>query len=231
MLWRDGREESIISLKGVFWGWWLRSDHFLFGTLASVASNSGLWVAIWFWCARPHFSWNFISGIADGILGLVRSFSPVWWRRGLNSQSLLPSGHIYTLVTSQLLLKWLSLSRKVLGTVLPWQGEVGTQGLRGCVCVDGQPRNQVLNTAARVFCVLFYNHSSSSLTLIVPKEEAYCRLKRTLMGIEDHALVPWSSTSVQHRVAQGRLEHIWAPLNGTQKAFGYSYFLSAADRS
>lgn len=101
----------------------------------------------------------------------------------LNSQSLLPSGHIYTLVTSQLLLKWLSLSRKVLGTVLPDSKErLVLQGLRGCVCVDGQPRNQVLNTAARVFCVLFYNHSSSSLTLIVPKEEAYCRLKRTTDG-------------------------------------------------
>lgn len=43
-------------------------------------------------------------------------------------------------------------------------------------------RNQVLNTAARMFCVLFYNCSSSSLILIVLKEEGYCRLKRTANG-------------------------------------------------
>ena len=101
----------------------------------------------------------------------------------LNSQSLLPSGHIYTLVTSQLLLKWLWLSRKELGTMLPDSKQrLVLSGLWGCVCVDGQPRNQALNTAARVFCVLFHNHSSLSLTLIVSKEEGCCRLKRTTVG-------------------------------------------------
>ena len=60
----------------------------------------------------------------------------------LNSQSLLPSGHIYTLVTSQLLLKWLLLSRKALGTVFPdSKGRLVPQGLQGC---DGQHKKSGL---------------------------------------------------------------------------------------